>query len=78
MSGIIRTPAQLKSIHTFNNVNCDIISNGIDRLIQNDSLGYYNNLMKMGVFYERPKQKYIDPTINQEGINQLSEIRKYF
>jgi len=60
-----------------NKVNCDIwLVN--DDYIKNDSLGYYNRLNNLGVFYERPKANYQICEITKEEISYLKSIMSIF
>ena len=62
-----------------NNVNCDFWF-GYDQDIQEDSLGYYNNLIKEGVFYERVEKKIFDikEKVTKKEILQLKKISTIF
>lgn len=61
-----------------NNVNCDLWY-GFDKHIKNDSLGYYNELIDQGVFYNRPKEEnsWVSEITDLE-ITQLNVIKDIF
>lgn len=58
-------------------VNCDLWY-GFYKHIKVDSIGYYNNLIKKGVFYERPIERDWECKVTNLEINQLNEIKDIF
>jgi len=60
-----------------NEVNCDIWY-GYDEHIKNDSLGYYNELIKKGIFHQRLPNKEIICNITSEEVMQLKKIKELF
>ncbi len=63
--------------HTVNNINCDMWY-GIDKSIKIDSVGYYNNQIKKGIFYKRPVKKSWESVITDLEIEQLKKIKEIF
>ncbi|WP_107039137.1 hypothetical protein [Brumimicrobium mesophilum] len=51
---------------------------GYDREIEEDSLGYYKDLIEQGVFYERPKPNNRKPEVTKEEIEQLKLMKELF
>lgn len=63
--------------HIVNNMNCDIWY-GVNKEIQNDSLGYYRKQLDKGVFYERPLPEIAECAVTQEEIDQFNTIKAVF
>ncbi len=60
-----------------NNKTCDIWY-GWDQEIATDSLGYFKNRIKQGVFYERPKKSRLKCPITEAEASQLKTISQIF
>lgn len=60
-----------------NEVNCDIWY-GYDEHIKNDSLGYYNEIIKKGAFHERLPNKEIICNTTPEEVMLLKKIKEIF
>lgn len=62
---------------TADKINCDIWL-GWDKEIETDSLGYYDKLIRKGVFYERPPEETKECNVKPGEIAQLKTIKKIF
>ncbi len=54
-------------------VNCDF-EFGYEKMIKTDSIGYYNNLIQKGVFYDRKQNRDFNFNVTESEINLLNEI----
>ena len=74
MGSMIR---RYKYDHQVNNKNCDTWY-GYDKHIAIDSLGYYNELIKKGIFYKRPKTVLSECKVTLKENQQLKTIKNIF
>ncbi len=75
MGNLIR---HTKYPHTVNKYTCDMYY-GYDKHLKEDAQGYYNVLLKKGVFYSRPRKKKIKKVkITKLEVKQFKAISKIF
>jgi hypothetical protein len=74
MGFLIRNP---KYPHQVDKVNCNIVY-GYDQQIEEDSLGYYKELIEKGVFYERPQNNMSKTLVTEKEKEFLNSMKTIF